>query len=89
VRYFAGEAERPAVPAATVTSEPRPSMVLRAIAGGPPWQALIEGLGPPSGATLVRPGMVVDRVAVRSISRDTVVLRGLDTTWVLTFARRE
>lgn len=77
------------ITAPAVVHEARPTMTLRAIAGGPPWQALIDGMPGQTHAALVRAGMVVDRVTIRSITRDTVVVRGIDTTWVLTFARRQ
>jgi hypothetical protein len=68
--------------------DPRPSMTLKAIAGGPPWHALIDGLPGKSRATLVGSGAVIDKLVVRAIARDSVVVHGPDTTWVLRFARR-
>ena len=68
--------------------DPRPTMTVRAIAGGPPWHALIDGMPGQSHPTLVRAGTKVERLTVRSINRDSVVLRDADTTLVLIFARR-
>jgi hypothetical protein len=66
----------------------RPQFVLRAIVGGPPWHAVVDGIpGQPPG-TLVRPGAQFDKVTVRSVTRDSVVVRGPDTTWVLRFGRQ-
>ncbi|MDB4913034.1 MAG: hypothetical protein JWM95_678 [Gemmatimonadetes bacterium] len=65
----------------------RPAFVLRAIVGGPPWQAIVDGIpGQPSG-TIVRTGGVFDKLTVRTITRDTVVIQAPDTTWKLTIKR--
>ena len=63
-------------------------MTLKAIAGGPPWQALIEGIPGQSQAVLVQSGTVLDHLSIRAITRDGVIVRGPDTTWVLSFASR-
>lgn len=66
----------------------RPQFVLRAIVGGPPWHAVVDGIpGQPAG-TLVRPGAQFDKITVRSVTRDSVIVRGPDTTWVLRFGRQ-
>jgi len=66
----------------------RPSFVLRAIVGGPPWQAVIDGIpGQPSG-TIVRAGMTFDKLTVSAITRDNVIIKGPDTTWALSFHGR-
>lgn len=66
----------------------RPNMTLKAIVGGPPWQAVVDGLpGQPPG-TVVRVGAAFDRVIARAVTRDSVVLQGPDTTWVLSFRRQ-
>jgi hypothetical protein len=68
--------------------ESPPAMTLKAIAGGPPWQALIDGVPGQAGAVLVRSGTVLDRLSIGSITRSGVVVRGSDTTWVLSFPSR-
>jgi hypothetical protein len=75
-------ASQPGLPPA-----PRPSLVLKAIVGGPPWQAVIEGIPGQSGATVVTTGSRHERLIVRSVGRDTVVVVAPDTTWKLTFQR--
>ncbi len=66
----------------------RPSLVLKAIIGGPPWQAVIDGIpGQPPG-TIAAPGTRFDKLLVRSVSRDTVVVQGPDTVWALSFRGR-
>lgn len=77
-----GKASLAAAPAPV--RAPRPRLVLRAIVGGPPWHAIVDGLpGQPPG-TIVSAGMVVSNLEVRSVSRDTVLVQGSDTTWKLT-----
>jgi hypothetical protein len=74
---------------ATVAPPLRPTMTLKAIVGGPPWQAIVDGIpGQPQG-TLVRAGNAFDRLITRAVTRDSVVIQGPDTTWVLSFRRRE
>lgn len=60
----------------------RPQLAVRAIIGGPPWQAMLDGA--PGGQTIVRNGQVVGALTVRSVGRDTVIVQGMDTTWKLT-----
>ena len=66
----------------------RPSFVLRAIVGGPPWQAVIDGIPAQPPGSVVRAGATFDRLVVRAVTRDSVVIQGPDTTWVLAFGRR-
>jgi len=72
-------------PAAALVAPPRPVFVLRAIVGGPPWQAVIDGLPGQPPATLVRAGSKFDRITVRAVTRDSVIVQGVDTSWVLSF----
>jgi hypothetical protein len=68
--------------------QPRPTLVLKAIVGGPPWQAVIDGFpGQPPG-TVARAGSKFDRFIVRVVTRDSVVVQGADTSWVLSFRTR-
>ena len=62
----------------------RPVLTLKAIVG-PPWQALVDGIpGQPAGA-IVRTGGVFDKLVARTVTRDSVVIQGPDTAWVLSF----
>lgn len=81
VRYEPRRASAPPVPAA-----PRIALVLKAIVGGPPWQAIIDGIPGQSGA-VVRAGDAFDKLVIRRVTRDTVVVQGPDTTWKLTLQR--
>jgi hypothetical protein len=74
--------------ASPVVALVRPTLVLKAIIGGPPWQAVIDGIpGQPPG-TIAGPGARFDKLVVRSVTRDTVVVQGPDTTWSLAFKGR-
>ena len=80
----AAEGGAPASAAPTV----RPTLVLKAIIGGPPWQAVIDGIpGQPAG-TVASAGTRFDQFVVRSVSRDSVVVQGRDTAWTLSFKGR-
>jgi hypothetical protein len=66
---------------------PRPALSLRAIVGGPPWQAVLDGLpGQPAG-TVVVSGGDYGGLRVGAITRDTVIVHDTDTTWRLTMKR--
>lgn len=65
----------------------RPPLALRAIVGGPPWTALLAGVPGQAGTVMISRGDRIDSLQVREITRDSVVLRGPDTTWVLTVNR--
>jgi hypothetical protein len=66
---------------------PRPVLTLKAIVGGPPWQAIITGIPGQGGETVVGAGARFESFLVQSISRDTLVIVGADTTWKLTLHR--
>jgi hypothetical protein len=86
VRYDPAEGVTPS--GVAMSPQPRPTLVLKAIVGGPPWQAIIDGIpGQPSG-TLAQTGSKFDRLTVRSITRDSVIVVGTDTAWVLSFRAR-
>ena len=62
----------------------RPLLVLRAVVGGPPWSAIVDGIPGQSGGTVVTAGQAFDVLRIRRVSRDTVVVQMADTTWSLT-----
>ena len=66
---------------------PKPALTLAGILGGPPWQAILEGIPGRDGPLVVRAGDRVGELTVRSVRRDTVVIAGLDTVWKLTVRR--
>lgn len=70
--------------APAVMRPPRPALALRGLLGGPPWDAIVEGFPGREGAIVVRSGQRVGELTVRAVRRDTVIIRGNDTTWTLT-----
>ena len=66
---------------------PHPTLVLKAITGGPPWQAIVAGIPGQPGDALVAPGGAYGTLTVQSITRDAVVVRAPDTTWTLSLKR--
>jgi hypothetical protein len=74
----------PAQPPVVATPRPnRPVLTLAGIVGGPPWQALVEGIpGRPAGV-LLRAGDKVEGIRLEALRGDTALLTGMDTTWVL------
>lgn len=65
----------------------RPVLVVSGIIGGPPWEAVLEGVPGRQGPIVVRMGDKLDLLTVRRIGRDTVYIVGKDTTWKLTVRR--
>jgi hypothetical protein len=70
-----------------VARPPRPNLVLRGIVGGPPWSAILDGIPGHDGSAVLRRGDSVGTVVVRAVGRDTVIIKGADTTWRLTVKR--
>ena len=84
-----GEEVAEATPAAQIT--PRtvslPNLTLRGIVGGPPWDAIVDGLpGHPAGM-VVRDGESVGGFTVIVTARDAVRIKGVDTSWILVLRR--
>jgi hypothetical protein len=65
----------------------KPRLVLRGLLGGPPWDAIIEGIPGREGSVVLRAGQSLDGVTVRAVRQDTAWARGFDTTWTLTLSR--
>jgi hypothetical protein len=70
-----------------VVRPPRPDLVLRGIVGGPPWSAILEGIPGRDGSVVARRGDSLGTLIVRAVGRDTVIIKGADTTWRLTVKR--
>jgi hypothetical protein len=66
---------------------PKPQLILRGILGGPPWNALVEGVPGRDGVVVLRSGEQSGGLTVRAIRNDTVIVAGFDTTWTLTIRR--
>jgi len=70
-----------------VAKPPKPPLALAGLLGGPPWNALIEGVPGRETGLLIQLGDSANGVRFVALRGDTVVLAGFDTTWSLT-ARR-
>lgn len=66
---------------------PRPSLGVAGIVGGPLWEALLDGVPGRQGTVLVRRGDTLGGLHIRSVTRDSVRITGMDTTWVLSLRR--
>ena len=64
-------------------SQPKPRLSLNGLVGGPPWEAIVEGLPGHEGSYVVRAGDSVGGLKIRSVRHDGATIRGMDTTWVL------
>lgn len=73
-----------AEPSSVPNGPPKPTLVLVGLIGGPPWNALIEGLPGREQGVMLGLGEEVAGIRLRRIAGDNVILSGLDTTWVLT-----
>jgi hypothetical protein len=65
----------------------KPHLVLRGVLGGPPWDAIIEGIPGREGSVVLRAGQSLGGITVRAVRHDTAYARGFDTTWALPLAR--
>ena len=66
---------------------PKPALVLRGLVGGPPWEAVLDGVPGRERGVVARAGDVLGGTAelrVRRVGADGVVITGMDTTWRLT-----
>jgi hypothetical protein len=66
---------------------PKPVLVLRGLLGGPPWDALVEGVPGREGAMVLRAGQTTEGLTLKAIRHDTVFIKGMDTTWKLILRR--
>jgi hypothetical protein len=66
---------------------PKPRLVLRGLVGGPPWNAILEGVPGHDGSYVVSTGDSVAGLKIRSVRRDGATIRGMDTTWILKLGR--
>lgn len=74
-------------PATRPPAPSRPHLILRGLVGGPPWDAILDGIPGHDGSYVVRAGDSVGGLKIRSVRRDGAVIRGMDTMWVLTWGR--
>lgn len=84
-RHESAQPTRPMVMPQPPSAKPR--LVLRGMLGGPPWDAIIEGIPGREGSVVLRAGQSLGGITMRAVRRDTAYARGFDTTWTLTLAR--
>lgn len=72
------------VGAASAPKPPKPALVLSGIIGGPPWIGVVDGIPGHDQSVLVHPGDSVGGLRIRSVTRNYVMIAGIDTTWRLT-----
>ncbi|MDB4913989.1 MAG: hypothetical protein JWM95_1633 [Gemmatimonadetes bacterium] len=65
----------------------RPRLQLRGILGGPPWDALVEGIPGHDGAVVIRVGQSLSGITVKAVRHDSAFVAGFDTTWALSLRR--
>jgi len=80
--------EEPLTPLSS-TVAPTPTFLLKAIVGGPPWQAVIQGVPGSEGDRVVRQGERVADLTVLAIAREAVVIRWIDSTWTMRLDPRQ
>lgn len=73
--------------AATPLASTRPPLVLKGIIGGPPWEALLEGVPERQGIVIARRGDRFATLRVRAVSATGAIVDGADTTWHLTIRK--
>jgi len=77
----------PMMPTMTAPMMSRPRLQLRGILGGPPWDALVEGVPGRDGAVVLRVGQTMSGITLRAVRRDSAFASGFDTTWALSLRR--
>jgi hypothetical protein len=82
-----GESSASSGPTGMTVPSNKPHLVLKGVLGGPPWDAIVEGIPGREGAVVIRVGESVAGVTVRAVRHDTAYVRGFDTTWALPLAR--
>jgi len=70
--------------AANVPKPSKPALVLSGIVGGPPWIGVVDGVPGHDQTVLVHSGDTLGGLRIRSITKDHVLVAGLDTVWRLT-----
>jgi hypothetical protein len=80
-------AANPALQLAVSPKPPKPPLFLRGLLGGPPWNVMLDGVPGHDGSIVLHVGESFGGLTVRAVRRDTVVVQGADTTWMLTLKR--
>jgi hypothetical protein len=70
-------------PAIAAVTAPAFHLELSGVIGGPPWRAIVSGIPGRDVGVVVRAGDTLGGMRIRSIKRDTVVIRAADSTMTL------
>lgn len=77
----------PVAAAPTAGRPPRPALSLTGVLGGPPWNALLQGIPGREAGVVMSVGDSVSGIRLDRIHGDTAFVSGLDTTWILVAGR--
>ena len=66
---------------------PKPRLILRGLVGGPPWNAVVDGIPGRERGVVLRTGDTIAGLTVRGVRAGEVIVRGMDTTWTLRLSR--
>lgn len=69
-------------------SPPKPRLVLRGLVGGPPWDAILDGVPGHEGSFVVRAGDTVGGLRIRAVLANEAIVQGMDTSWVLKWSAK-
>lgn len=65
----------------------RPQLSLRGLVGGPPWDAIIDGIPGRDGPVVLRSGQPTAGFTLHRVRHDTAIIHSPDTIWKLTLRR--
>lgn len=86
-RVVGSAAESP-TPTSTQAARQLPHLVLRGVIGGPPWDAIIDGIPGRLAGAVLRSGENISGLSISIASRDSVRVTWADSTWTLLLGRR-
>jgi len=75
--------DSPVTPSPSAATAPPLLLELSGVIGGPPWRAIVSGIPGREAGVVVRAGDTLGGIRVRTIKRDTVVIRAGDSTMTL------
>jgi hypothetical protein len=64
-----------------------PTLTIKAIVGGPPWQAIVDGIPGQSQGAIVQAGATFGGIIIASVGRDSVRVRTADSAWTLFYRK--
>lgn len=82
-----GQAYEPDPPPEPPPTRAIPAIVVTGIIGGPPWEAVLEGVPGMGRSVLAREGDAFGNLRILGVWPDSVIVQGADTTFTLIFER--